>query len=164
MQLRSSIAALLVSFSLQSFAADIRPVRPEPAITPGDLCTRRDRDFTEFRYRERIPYCERNVPSEQKAHIYDVYNVAENKRERYTIDHLIPLSLGGNNADENLWPEHKQIKALRRNLEMETYVLLDRGEITQAQAIRRVVSAKMNPPLEVLVFEGVFYEREELAH
>src|SRR5690606_24877032 len=83
---------------------------------------------------------------ETKAQIYEMYGVPAKERRRYTIDHFIPLSIGGNNSMENLWPEHKRIKNTRPNLEMEIYELVSSGQITQREGIRRIVEAKMNPP------------------
>lgn len=149
---------VLVVFSLSALADDIKPIAPTPSITPGSVCTRNDSDFTEYRYKEHIPYCERNVPYQQKIQIYEVYAVKKSARSNYTIDHFIPLSMGGNNDDENLWPEHVKIKALRQNLEYETYERLLNGEINQKEAIDIIVQAKMHPPIDILALQGVLYE------
>ena len=146
--IRLFIAVFLTfSFSLQSYGSleGISPLTPDEVQTPGDLCTVDDPDFAEYRYLEDIAYCERNVSYHQRAQIYDLYNVPEEIRDQYTIDHLIPLSLGGSNEFENLWPEHKEVKALRPNLENEVFYALNRGEITQKKAIQIILEAKLNP-------------------
>lgn len=137
--------------------AGLEPVIPDPELTPGELCDTRDSDFKEYRYEERIPYCERNVTSSRKKDIYRDYNVSLKKKYNYTIDHFIPLSLGGNNSDENLWPEHIKIKELRKNLELETYLDLRDGRITQEEAINIIVEAKLNPPIQISAFEDILY-------
>ena len=128
-------------FSLQvSYAY---PTHPNPAETIGELCDPSDIDFVEYRYSEKIPYCVRNVDTRLKTEIYEVYGIPADCRHRYTIDHLIPLSLGGNNAYANLWPEHKLVKATRPTLEVDLYNALKAGSITQAKAIKTIKSAKM---------------------
>ena len=161
MALRTILSTLFIFVSLQ-VSAEIRPVAPEPEVTPGELCTTKNPDFKEFRYDERIPYCERNVSTGRKTFIYEVYAVRPSVRHKYTIDHLIPLSLGGSNSDENLWPEHKAIKALRQNLEWDLYLELSRGQITQEEAVEIIHEAKFNPPVDIQAFEGVFYSAEDL--
>ena len=75
--------------------------------TTGEYCTTYDKDFSYFRYAEQIPYCKRNVSTRRKDAICrkeGVYN-----RKNFKVDHIIPLSLGGNNSDRNLWCQHKSI-------------------------------------------------------
>ncbi len=118
------------------------PLVPDPGMTQGDLCTVNDSDFSRYRYQENIPYCYRNVSWERRSKIYDNYNIPASCRHRYTIDHFIPLSLGGNNSDENLWPEHVLVKATRARLEQELYLALEFGEMSQKEAIGIIVRAK----------------------
>ncbi|HRK06422.1 MAG TPA: hypothetical protein PLZ57_01530 [Pseudobdellovibrionaceae bacterium] len=124
------------------------PFIPDSQSTPGSLCSKRDRDYKQDRYAEKIPYCGRNVASSLKRDIYDDYGISANCRKEYTIDHFIPLAIGGSNRRENLWPEHKSIKALRQNLEMDVYNELRNGAISQAEALQIIVEAKLNPPVK----------------
>jgi hypothetical protein len=117
------------------------------AATSGSLCTNNDSDFVEYRYSGQIPYCQRRVSSWDKKQIYDSYGVPERCRKEYTIDHFIPLSLGGTNKANNLWPEAKVVKHLRQNLELELFEALRAGTITQADAIATIRDAKLNPPV-----------------
>lgn len=133
------------------------PVKPDPQVTPGDLCEETYSDFEEYRYEEQIPYCRRYVSIPQKNDIYETYNISANDRSDFTIDHFIPLALGGSNEPENLWPEHVEIKRLRYNLEVRLYWALRAGEVTQEEALEQIVEAKMNPPLEVTAFENILY-------
>lgn len=119
--------------------------------TIGTLCVENNPDFEEYRYKEKIPYCRRNVWGSLKDRIYRRYGIPKRCRDEYTIDHLIPLSLGGDNSEENLWPEHKEIRAqLRPQLEQELYNLISSGEIKQAKAVRIILEAKLFPPVEQL--------------
>ncbi len=122
------------------------PFTPDSSVT-GSLCTTNDSDFLEYRYSIQIPYCRRNVSTHQKRAIYDLYRVPRHCQKEYTIDHFIPLSLGGTNRVNNLWPEAKIIKKLRQNLELELFQQLQNGQITQAQAVEAIREAKFNPPI-----------------
>ena len=44
-----------------------------------------------------------------------------------------------------LWPEHKEVKALRPDLEMKLYVKLRDGDVKQKAAIDQILEAKFNP-------------------
>lgn len=138
------LGLFVISGSLQ--AAPQFPVKPNPEVTQGDFCTTKDKDFVEYRYSEKIPYCIRNVSRYTKEEIYDMYEVPEKCRDEYTVDHYIPLSMGGSNQIVNLWPEHKTVKATRQNLEMEVYTELKNGRISQAEAVEIVTQAKLHPP------------------
>lgn len=127
---------------LFSYQANAFPQTPDVAKTPGELCTVNNPDFTEYRYEEQIPYCQRNVTSWRKAQIYESYGIPENERNQYTIDHLIPLSIGGSNSDSNLWAEHLTLKYERGTLEHDLYVEMRDGRITQEQAVKRILCSK----------------------
>lgn len=122
------------------------PLTPDPQATSGDLCDTRNSDFKEYRYEERIPYCDRNVSSSLKNRIYEAYGIPKKCRKEYTIDHFIPLAIGGSNEAENLWPEHKNLKATRQSLEIDVYYDIRAGRVTQAEAIEVVTQEKLNPP------------------
>ena len=122
------------------------PVKPNPAVTQGDFCNSKDPDFVDYRYTEKIPYCVRNVSRYTKAEIYDQYQVPEKCRAEYTVDHYVPLFMGGSNHNANLWPEHKLVKATRQNLEVELYNELKNGRMTQEEAVEIITQAKMHPP------------------
>jgi hypothetical protein len=124
------------------------PFIPDSQATPGSLCSKRDPDYKQDRYAEKIPYCGRNVASSLKRDIYDDYGISSKCRKEYTIDHFIPLAIGGSNRRDNLWPEHKSVKALRQNLEMDLYNEIRNGTISQAEALKIIVEAKLNPPVQ----------------
>lgn len=137
------------SFSFAATNLNLSPLTPDPEYTSGELCDRQDEDFSGYRYDQKIPYCERNVSTQKKKEIYEYYGVPESQRRYYTIDHFIPLSIGGDNDYKNLWPEHKKIKQTRLNLEMEVYEAVRDNRMSQEEAIHKIIEAKMNPPLSL---------------
>jgi hypothetical protein len=145
---------LLLSFSWSPVFADQNldsegkyevPLVPDEGKTPGDVCDERDPDFTGYRYSQRVAYCVRNVDTVTKDAIYESYGIVESQRRNYTVDHFIPLSIGGSNQTVNLWPEHKKIKQTRLTLEQEVYEAVKDGRMSQNRAIEIIVEAKMNP-------------------
>ncbi len=134
---RAALAfALIASFASFAYAdgGDDR----DPELTPGDLCTPADADFDERRYEEQIPHCRRNVTRSDKVRIGAAYGLDPSVFAQYQFDHFIPLSLGGSNDDENVWPllvAHARRKA---QLEQDLFNQLSRGDITQAEAIDEI--------------------------
>lgn len=124
-----------------------QPLTPDES-TPGHLCSEQDQDFVEHRYRESIPYCKRGVSSSERRIVYQAYRIPEHCRTEYTIDHYYPLSLGGSNHRENLWPEHHAIKKSRQNLETRLFSQIRDGEISQEQALHEVNHYKQNPEIQ----------------
>ena len=150
--IKSTRMLLLVaafSFCSPVFALDF-PHVPNEEWTKGSLCTIEDPDFESYAYVEQIAKCRRNVTSAQKKSIYSRYGVPENCRAQYTIDHFIPLSMGGTNNPDNLWPEHKSVKETRMDLEYEVYLELKEGAIKQDNAIETVVTEKVTPTAKSL--------------
>ena len=123
------------------------PFVPDPTMTVGSLCSPKEPDYSERRYPEQIAYCKRTVSSQLKREIYEAYGVPPHCRSEYTIDHFIPLSIGGTNRRENLWPEHKDVKNLRKNLELDLFEDVRDGKLTQSEAVRRIREAKLSPPI-----------------
>ena len=144
---------LQMVFSWALWAHEI-PIVPDPEMTPGHLCTTEDRHFREFRYKEQIPYCRRAVSFNHRARIYDAYNIPEECRHRYTIDHFIPLAIGGSNDSRNLWPEHKLVKLTRERFELDIYLAMKRGEIYQEEALELMVEEKTRLELDLSDVKG----------
>jgi hypothetical protein len=135
---------LFLLLQISSVYALAYPLTPNLETTPSSICDEDNPDFSEYRYKEKIPYCRRNVSGKLKTFIYDMYQIPRNCRRQFTIDHFIPLSIGGDNRIENLWPEHHSIKQQRPNLEYDVYEKLRDGKINQKTAIQIIYSAKMN--------------------
>lgn len=143
----TSVVATLVAFLLLTSItvnASI-PLIPNEKWAQGSLCTRQHGDYETDRYSQKIPYCKRNVDSTLKQKLYDLYQVPEKCRSRYTIDHIIPLSIGGDNSPENLWPEHKDVKGTRPMLEEEIFGEVRDGHMTQKEAIQIILKEKFTP-------------------
>mgnify|MGYP007051694660 CR=1 FL=1 len=121
------------------------PLTPNLQFTRGDLCSERNPDFVGYRYEEKIPFCQRNVPQALKKQIYDLYQIPTKCRHLFTIDHLIPPSIGGSNEPINLWPEHHDLKKTRFYLEQEVFEKLRDGILNQQEAIDMIFKDKFNP-------------------
>jgi len=106
--------------------------------TYGSLCSPTSPDFKEYRYQEQIAYCTRNVSTERKNTICHRDGVDD--RTAFTVDHIIPLSLGGSNDDDNLWCQHHSLNVT--HVEFKTYQELRDGKITQQEAIDIILDAK----------------------
>ena len=137
------ILTIFISLILGASQSQAFPTRPDPVETRGEICDQKNPDFSEFRYSEKIAYCKRNVDFKKRSEIYDSYKIPAECRHRFTVDHFIPLSIGGCNDDTNLWPEHKLVKATRPNLEIDLYNMIKEGSITQEKAIIIIVKEKM---------------------
>jgi hypothetical protein len=127
------------------------PITPNEKTNPGHFCTTKDSHFKEYRYSEKIAYCRRSVSKGKKNYVYEVYGIPKKCRGSYTIDHIIPLSLGGSNQVENLWPEHRNVKKTRQNLEFELYVAVRDSEMLRDEAVAELLDEKFNPPIQVPV-------------
>lgn len=136
-----------ISDSLQVPTANSSfPIGPDPKMTPGALCT----SPTAYRYAEHIAYCERNVDGGTKAdliHQYDVsfgYKIESMDRQKFKIDHFIPLCAGGANSVENLWPQHESVYTLTDPLEAAVCEKMSAGRLLQKDAIQWIRQAKLN--------------------
>jgi hypothetical protein len=150
-------AIFLVSFDYAFGAEAWRlaiPVTPDLSVTPGDRCSDDDIDFVEYRYNEQMPYCRRNVWDALKNRVYKAYSIPEKCRHRYTIDHMVPLALGGSNNEKNLWPEHHLVKATRQALENELYWKVRAGTMSSDSAVQILYNAKVNLNLDLSDIEG----------
>ncbi len=143
---RSLVIVLAVFVSSFGLASDKYPTQPVDSMTPGALCE----SSPVRRYPENIVYCDRNVDSQLKNEIikqYDEkfgYSIRQMSRGDFKIDHLIPLSIGGSNSIENLWPQHKSVYAVTDNLELILFQKISVGKIKQADAVRVILEAKHN--------------------
>lgn len=72
---------------------DLTPGETFPEITRKELC--------KPRYSRHV----RNVSTALKREVKLSYGIHPDDFGEYTIDHFIPLSLGGTNNKENLWPQ-----------------------------------------------------------
>jgi hypothetical protein len=82
-------------------AMPVRAIRPDPRLTPGMASTASAADVCRPGFAQRM----RAVPESIKRQVYSEYDVLPNRGERFEIDHLVPLELGGANDKRNLWPQ-----------------------------------------------------------
>ncbi len=125
------------------------PERPDFQKSPGKLCTTDDPDFEKKRYGGRVIYCKRNVAWETKAEILHTYGVPLRERDNYIIDHIIPLSIGGANSIENLWPQHLAVKERLGSIEDDLYEKVSSGSVSQKEAVIEVMFAKFGEGVSV---------------
>jgi hypothetical protein len=138
---------LLTSFvSAVSFAGENFPMGPNPTMTPGSLC----QNSPVRRYPENIMYCDRNVSSATKKALIKMYDdqlgyhIGTMNRQDFKIDHFIPLSIGGSNSSDNLWPQHKSVYGQTDELEQILSDKIIQVRIKQAEAVRVIREAKLN--------------------
>ncbi len=109
---------------------------PVARLTPGQLCA----TPTEYRYSERIAYCERDVSTEQKDQVFALYRrmgytLSYTNRSSYKIDHFIPLCAGGANTNANLWPQHISIANITDSIEKLGCEKMAAGSLSQARFV-----------------------------
>lgn len=78
-----------------------RAVRPDPLLTPGIVSDGSAEDVCRAGYARQA----RNVPQSERRAVFAEYKVVPLLGERFEIDHLVPLELGGANSINNLWPQ-----------------------------------------------------------
>ncbi len=110
-------------------------VAPDWDATPGVLCTRRDRDFDEYRYAERIPHCRRNFSKKEKQEVSRWYGLPWEEHSKYQFDHLLSLCLGGSNSLNNVWPMIYDQARKKAKMEWNLCRRLTEGKVTQKQAV-----------------------------
>ena len=116
-------------------------VAPISSYTPGHLCSPNDPNFKEYRYNEHIPYCNRNVTSQMKTTVAGWYNVPQTDWSGYEFDHLIPLAIGGDSSNDNVWPQpHGDPDGSngKDRLEDLLYHEMVAGTITQSEAVQQI--------------------------
>jgi hypothetical protein len=123
---------------LPFYKGSLMHTKPNPVLTPGHLCTANDVDFLGRRYPEQIPLCTRNILPETKVAVLHQYNIPLADRDKYKIDHLIPLVLGGSNSIDNIWPQPIAEAKEKDKFVMDLYLRLKAGYITQQEAIQEI--------------------------
>lgn len=142
----STFFGVLLLLTNLALADDRFPIGPDLQRTPGSLCA----SSAKKRYKENINYCERNVNTSDKREIIKMYDeelgfeIRQMNRQDFKIDHFIPLSIGGSNSKDNLWPQHKSVFEITDPLEQELSNKISAGLISQAEAVRIVREAKLN--------------------
>jgi hypothetical protein len=129
-------AALALLATLLASPALAQAIAPDPTLTPGAVRTTDAFDVCSHGTSQL-----RHMSRERSDAIMAAYGLPSGPHEAFEIDHLIPLSIGGSDADQNLWPEPRRMietewPAERKDeLEMRLHNLVCTGqlEITVAQ-------------------------------
>lgn len=114
-------------------------VWPDPSLTPGAVRTTDVGDICSTDTRTL-----RHGSPERSDLIYQRYGVARSDEMQYTLDHLIPLEIGGADTIENLWPEPRRSLAgewddtRKDQLERRLGVLVCSGELDVREAQRAI--------------------------
>jgi hypothetical protein len=114
-------------------------VVPDPTITPRAVRTMDAFDVCSHGTAQL-----RHMSRERSDAIMGAYGLPGGRREAYEIDHLIPLSIGGSDDDQNLWPEPRRMiesdwPAERKDeLEMRLHNLVCSGQIEIADAQKAI--------------------------
>lgn len=137
-------ASLIISQFAFAGQEGAYPQGPNEQLTPGELCAHPD----SFRYKEKIPYCSRDVETELKWEIIDTYDkslgyhIRETGRGDFKIDHYIPLCMGGSNEKENLWPQHKSVYKITDPMEQIACEKMAQGRLKQKDAVEMIRRGK----------------------
>jgi hypothetical protein len=138
------LSSVLLLVSFYAFGGNPYPRTPDAELTPGALCETPSR----LRYPEQIAYCERDVNSFTKEVVFIAYRdlgySLSGPRERYKVDHFIPLCAGGSNDIKNLWPQYDTISRVTDPLEPLACEVLALGKITQVEVIEIIKEAKLD--------------------
>jgi hypothetical protein len=78
-------------------------VLPDRRLTPGATVAIDISDMCKMGYAASV----RDVGPELRSEVFREYGLFWGHRRDYEIDHLVPLSLGGQNSIQNLWPESR---------------------------------------------------------
>jgi len=113
---------------------------------PAYLCTPDDPDFEAYHYREHIPRCKRNVSESDKREVAARWGIPASEYKKYHYDHIVSLCVGGSNALSNLQPRLPEKKLEKDKVEWATCRAMDRGEMTQAEAVARLRSLRVDHP------------------
>ena len=76
---------------------------PDPLLTPGTVRTTDSAEICSHGTREL-----RHWSRERDDRIMAEYGLAPGPHPDFEVDHLIPLGIGGADADANLWPEPRR--------------------------------------------------------
>jgi hypothetical protein len=135
----------LLSLLLLSSVAIGAPLKPDATLTPGAINTEANKSvICNVGYTAGVDSHGnkvRNVPESLKQKVYDSYKI-DRKSDRFEIDHLISLQLGGSNDVKNLWPQSYTSQPynayMKDDLENKMKKLICDGKISQEQAQKEI--------------------------
>jgi len=97
--MRRILTALLfvLALCLPVLAGDL----PDPSLTPGAVLTTDAATVCKPGYSATV----RHTSAALKAKVYANYGITSHKPGEFEVDHLVSLELGGDDVEENLWPQ-----------------------------------------------------------
>ena len=128
----------LVAFASPAWAQEAIAY-PDPSLTPGairatDAAAICSVGTAQFRHWDRA----------RADRIFESYHIARKDRIQYTLDHLVPLEIGGADTIENIWPEPRRSLAgewddeAKDQLERRLAVLVCDGSLPVTEAQRAI--------------------------
>jgi hypothetical protein len=121
------------------------PMGPNAGLTPGAFCAE-DETLREYRYAENIRVCKRDVNG--GSFVLDAYDIKLGYRTRlvgrdkFKVDHFIPLCMGGSNKHTNLWPQHLSISEKTDAIEEKLCLALQNALMTHEDAVASIRRVK----------------------
>lgn len=112
-------------------------VLPDAKYSPGAIRTQNTATLCPHANTKGV----RNVSEATKARACADYGIKRSdcRGERYEIDHLVSLELGGSNDPKNLWPEPEpQAREMKDKVENWTHVQVCSGKMTLPEAQRQI--------------------------
>ena len=112
---------------------------PDPSLTPGAIRTTDAAAIcsvgtAQFRHWDRA----------RADRVFEGYHIARKDRIQYTLDHLVPLEIGGADTIENIWPEPRRSLAgawddtRKDQLERRLAILVCDGSIPVTEAQKAI--------------------------
>lgn len=137
----------IILFLMCGFVYAKSPQLPDPKLTPGDVNPVSDiKNICTVGYTsgiDRTGNRVRNVPIKLRNKVFKLYNI-DPKSDRFEMDHLISLQLGGSNDIKNLWPQSyttKPYNARKKNvLENKMRSLICQGKLDMITAQKEISS------------------------
>jgi hypothetical protein len=97
---------LALSLLVCALGAETWPRLPDDQLTPGAVLTRSRAHVCVANYSNTVRHTGRKL----KDLVYEEYRIAVHVVGEAEIDHRVPLSLGGADVRENLWPQSYLIR------------------------------------------------------
>jgi hypothetical protein len=127
----------------------MRGALPDPLCTPGAV-----EQLTIDRVCGQSTTARRNVTQAQHVASFTRYGISyPQPRGAYEVDHLVPLELGGSNADKNLWPQPAPAFHKKDALENYMHRRVCTGEMTLADAQHAIATDWVSAYSEMIAAE-----------
>ena len=128
----------MMIFTLLASIVIVAPIKPNPTLTPGvaDPAATIEKICTPG-YTATV----RNVPESVKKQVFAEYGI-DPTSDKFEVDHLISLELGGSNDIKNLWPQSyttQPLNAHRKDvLENKLHDMICSKQITMKNAQKAI--------------------------